>query len=196
MPDASLSPKIVLGSKSPRRYQLLTDSGFDVEVRTQDDEEDFDINMPANEVAEMLAVRKADALKDTLKLNEILITADSVVILGGKIYNKPTDYDEAVEILTALAGKQHTVITGVCITSVTGMKSFSVYTLVTFDHMTSEEIDYYITNYKPYDKAGAYGIQDWIGLCKVKEINGSYSNIMGLPMRELYQALIKFGVTI
>lgn len=175
---------------------MLSDSGFDVEVRTQEDEEDFDINMPVNEVAEMLAVRKADAIKGTLKPNEILITADSVVILGEKIYNKPADYDEAVKILTALGGKQHTVITGVCVMSMESMNSFSVSTLVTFDQMTSEEIDYYITNYKPYDKAGAYGIQDWIGLCKVKEINGSYSNIMGLPMRELYQALIKFGVTL
>ncbi|MBK8054275.1 MAG: septum formation protein Maf [Saprospiraceae bacterium] len=196
MTDASRYPRIVLGSKSPRRYQLLSDSGFDVEVRTQEDEEDFDINMPVNEVAEMLAVRKADAIKGTLKPNEILITADSVVILGEKIYNKPADYDEAVKILTALGGKQHTVITGVCVMSMESMNSFSVSTLVTFDQMTSEEIDYYITNYKPYDKAGAYGIQDWIGLCKVKEINGSYSNIMGLPMRELYQALIKFGVTL
>ena len=194
MPDGQLAKRIVLGSKSPRRYQLLSDSGFDVEVRTQDDDEDFDINMAVHEVAEMLAVRKADALKNTLKPDEILITADSVVILDGKIYNKPADYDDAVKILAALSGKQHTVITGVCIMAIEVMKSFSVSTLVTFDQMTSKEIDYYITNFKPYDKAGAYGIQDWIGLCKVKEINGSYSNIMGLPMRELYHVLIEFGV--
>jgi septum formation protein len=196
MLHSSISKKIILGSKSPRRSQLLSEAGFTFEVRVQDVDESFHDEMPVEKVAESLAIRKAEALKNTIKENEIIITADSVVILDNKIYNKPADYDEGVKMLTALAGRKHTVITGVCLLSSDKETSFSVQTLVMFDDMTSTEMDYYLKNCEPYDKAGGYGIQDWIGLCKVKMINGSYSNIMGLPVRELYLALKEFGVTI
>lgn len=174
----------------------MSEAGFTFEVRVQDVDESFHDEMPVEKVAESLAIRKAEALKNTIKENEIIITADSVVILDNKIYNKPADYDEGIKMLTALAGRQHTVITGVCLLSSEKEISFSVQTLVMFDDMTSTEMDYYLKNYEPYDKAGGYGIQDWIGLCKVKMIEGSYSNVMGLPVRELYLALKEFGVTI
>lgn len=196
MLHSSTSKKIILGSKSPRRSQLLSEAGFTFEVRVQDVDESFHDEMPVEKVAESLAIRKAEALKNTIKENEIIITADSIVILDNKIYNKPADYDEGTKMLTALAGRQHTVITGVCLLSSDKETSFSVQTLVMFDDMTSTEMDYYLKNYEPYDKAGGYGIQDWIGLCKVKMIEGSYSNVMGLPVRELYLALKEFGVTI
>jgi septum formation protein len=196
MLHSSTCKKIVLGSKSPRRSQLLSEAGFTFEVRVQDVDESFHDEMPVEKVAESLAIRKAEALKNTIKENEIIITADSVVILDNKIYNKPADYDEGVKMLTALAGRKHTVITGVSLLSSDKETSFSVQTLVMFDDMTSTEMDYYLKNYEPYDKAGGYGIQDWIGLCKVKMIEGSYSNVMGLPVRELYLALKEFGVTI
>ena len=196
MLHSSTSKKIVLGSKSPRRSQLLSEAGFTFEVRVQDVDESFHDEMPLEKVAESLAIRKAEALKNTIKENEIIITADSVVILDNKIYNKPADYDEGVKMLTALAGRKHTVITGVCLLSSEKETSFSVQTHVMFDDMTSTEMDYYLKNYEPYDKAGGYRIQDWIGLCKVKMIEGSYSNVMGLPVRELYLALKEFGVSI
>lgn len=183
--------KIVLGSKSPRRSQLLTEAGFEIEVRVQDVDEDFDANMPIMEVAEMLAQRKAQALSTTLLPKEILVTADSVVILNGKIYNKPADYDEGKRMLTELAGNTHTVATGVCIKTTKHKNIFTVKTEVTFEKMSEAEIDYYLINHKPYDKAGGYGIQDWIGLCKVSKINGSYSNVMGLPMKEVYDGILE-----
>jgi len=184
------SKKIVLGSKSPRRSQLLTEAGFTIEVRIQDVEESFDPKMPVIEVAEMLALRKAAGLRQTLTSEEILITADSVVILDNIIYNKPENYADGVKMLGILAGRTHTVATGVCMMTTQEITSFTVTTEVIFDPMTLEEIDYYLTNHTPYDKAGAYGIQDWVGLCKVSKINGSYTNVMGLPMREVYAAIM------
>ena len=184
---------IVLGSKSPRRRQLLLEAGFEIEIRVQDVDEDFAATIPVIEVAEILALRKAQALKATLMPNEIIITADSVVILDNKIYNKPENYADGVRMLSELSGKTHTVSTGVCLMKVNEQKSFTVTTEVTFDKMTLDEIDYYLKNHAPYDKAGGYGIQDWIGLCKVSNIEGSYSNVMGLPMREVYEALQHFN---
>lgn len=181
--------KLILGSKSPRRQQLLKEGGYIFEIRTQDDEEDFDTDIPVSEVAAMLAIRKSEALRPTILHNELLLTADSVVILDNMIYNKPKDYADGVRILKLLAGKTHTVATGVCLYTKKETKAFTVFTNVTFDNITDTEIDYYLTHHKPYDKAGAYGIQDWIGLCKVISIEGSYSNIMGLPMREVYLAI-------
>jgi septum formation protein len=184
--------KIILGSKSPRRSQLLMDAGFDVEIRVQDVDESFDPQMPVLEVAEDLAKRKAKALTHTLSSDELLITADSVVILHNKIYNKPADFDEGFKMLSDLSGNTHTVATGVCLSSVQKSISFTCITLVTFDILTDKEVEYYLNHYKPYDKAGAYGIQDWIGLCKVSGIQGSYSNVMGLPVCDVYQAILKF----
>lgn len=186
------SKKLVLGSKSPRRMQLMKDAGFEFEIRTLDTDEDFDEKMPAIEVAEMLALRKAEALRPSLQIDECLITADSVVIINEKIYNKPADYEEGMEMLEALSGQSHIVATGVCIKDQTKTKTFTVITEVTFDEMDEIEKDYYLTVHQPFDKAGGYGIQEWIGLVKVARINGSYTNVMGLPMREVYLALKDF----
>jgi septum formation protein len=144
------------------------------------------------EVAEDLANRKAAALKDTLKDDEVLITADSVVILDGVIYNKPSNYDEGVLMLSKLSNNTHTVATGVCLMTLEQAQSFTVITKVSFDNLSQKEMDYYLNNHEPFDKAGSYGIQDWIGLCKVANIEGSYSNVMGLPIREVYLALMDF----
>lgn len=185
--------KIILGSKSPRRRQLLSEAGISFEIRIQDIEENFNPDMPVLEVAEDLAKRKADALVQTLSAEEILITADSVVILDGVIFNKPENYQEGIKMLSVLSNRTHKVATGVCIRTLTSENAFTVITLVTFGVLSDEEIDYYLLHHKPYDKAGAYGIQDWIGLTKVTKIEGSYSNVMGLPVSELYEALKKIN---
>lgn len=190
------SPALILGSKSPRRSQLLRDAGFEFEIRVQDSDESFELTMPPLEVAEFLAGVKARELHPTLSANEVLLTADSVVILDGLIYNKPAGYDEGMAMLTSLSGRTHTVATGVCVSTVSLSRSFTVITEVTFDNISTEEADYYLRHFHPYDKAGAYGIQDWIGWCKISRIEGSYSNVMGLPVREVYLALSEFGVTI
>jgi septum formation protein len=184
--------KLILGSKSPRRSQLLNEAGFSFAVRVQDCHEDFDSTVPLLEVPGMLAVRKARVLLYSLSDEEILLTADSVVISDGIIYNKPEDFDSGLTMLKALSDKTHTVATGVCLTSLHFENQFTVTTDITFDHIDEKEISYYLTHYRPYDKAGSYGIQDWIGLCKVKKIEGSYSNVMGLPIREVYKALLEF----
>ncbi len=171
---------------------MLTESGIKFEIRVQDIDESFEPSMPVLSVAEYLALKKADTLSGTLKGNEILLTADSVVIVSDKIYNKPENYWHGIEILTALSGKIHTVATGVCIKSPEKTVSFTTTTQITFDEISNDEMNYYLNEYKPYDKAGAYGIQDWIGLCKVSKIEGSYSNVMGLPMYEVYNCLKSF----
>lgn len=185
--------KLILGSKSPRRSQLLREAGFDFEIRIQDIDENFDPLMPLYHIAENLAERKAIALQHTLIPDEILLTADSVVILYDTIYNKPDNYDEGVHMLSALSGRTHDVATGVCLQTLEKKMLFTVVTKVSFALLSASEIDYYLKSYEPYDKAGAYGIQDWIGLCKVSKIEGSYSNVMGLPVKEVYDALVSMG---
>ncbi len=188
----NLKYQLILGSKSPRRQELLKSGGFDFEVRTQDGDENFPEDMPHIKVAEYLSQKKAAQLVSSLKENELLITADSIVIIGEKILNKPENYEDAIDMLSLLSDSWHTVATGVCLTTSTKSKSFTVFTKVKFDNIQKEEMEYYITKCQPFDKAGGYGIQDWIGLCKVAEISGSYSNVMGLPMRELYVELMNF----
>jgi septum formation protein len=183
--------KLVLGSKSPRRCQLMEEAGFEFTVRTADTDENFDPSMPVLEVASHLAERKARALESTIRENEILITADSIVILDNVIYNKPADYDEAIAMLNKLSGHRHTVATGVTILMEGKATTFTAITHVTMSVMSADEMDFYISKYQPYDKAGSYGIQDWIGLCKISGIEGSYSNVMGLPVHDLYHQLRK-----
>lgn len=189
--NLSLKYKLVLGSKSPRRHELLKSSGFYFTIRTQDGDESFPNEMPKKEVAKYLAVKKADVLMETLSEEELLITADSVVIINNQILNKPENFEQAKAMLSLLSNEWHEVATGVCLTTKKMQKSFTTFTQVKFDILSDAEMNYYINNYRPFDKAGSYGIQDWIGLCKVSEIVGSYSNVMGLPMRELYNALLK-----
>lgn len=187
-------PKLILGSRSPRRSQLLSEAGYSYTIRVEETSEDFEDSLPASEVAEMLACRKASALLHGLTDDEVLLTADSIVIADEKVYNKPAGEEEARTMLKELSGQVHTVATGVCLASSGKLESFTVTTKVGFDMLDEEEIQYYLKNYAPFDKAGSYGIQEWIGLCKVSHIDGSYSNVMGLPMREVYLALRKAGI--
>jgi septum formation protein len=180
---------VVLASKSPRRQQLLRDLGIEFRVELIEGiQESYPDTMPADEVAQFLAVQKAKPY--ILKNNELLITADTIVVLDGKVLGKPADAAEAHRMLRALSGKGHHVITGVCVTTPTSQQSFADVTEVEFAELTDEEIDYYIEHYRPMDKAGAYGIQEWIGYMGVKRINGCFYNVMGLPVPRLY-ALLK-----
>lgn len=189
------TPHLILGSRSPRRSQLLAEAGFHFTIRVEETDESFDPMMPVLEVAEMLACRKAEALLPGLSDQEALLTADSVVIVENEIFNKPVDFEDGERILNILSGNWHTVATGVCIRTNQSCESFTVCTSILFDDMEQDEIHFYLNEYKPYDKAGGYGIQDWIGLCKVSRIEGSYTNVMGLPVREVYKSLIKVGIS-
>ncbi|MFN0213412.1 MAG: Maf family nucleotide pyrophosphatase [Saprospiraceae bacterium] len=183
---------LILASKSPRRSQLLSEAGFEFEVKTFDVDESFPPEMPSQEVAPWLAQRKAQAAAHLIRGNEIILAADSVVILDEKIYNKPNDYQEAFSMIRALSGRQHTVVTGVCLLSLEKEKVFSGITKVWFSEISDEEIDYYIRKCEPFDKAGSYGAQDWIGHCKITRIEGTFQNVMGLPVDLVYAALKDF----
>jgi septum formation protein len=180
---------LLLASKSPRRSQLLREAGFEFQVVELDTKEDFDPNMPIEEVAPMLAQRKALAGKHLLSGTTILLAADSTVLIDQQILNKPADYNEAVQMLRLLSGRQHTVVTGVCLLSLEKEVVFSGHTKVWFDELSEQEIEYYLQTYRPYDKAGAYGAQEWIGHCKISKMEGSYPNVMGLPVDLVYKAL-------
>ena len=183
--------QIVLGSQSPRRKELLSLMNIDFRVEVQEVEESYPENLTPVEIATHIASKKAKAFKG-LSANELLITADTIVWFNNKALNKPKDFQEACSMLTELSGNKHEVYTGVSITSHKKQVSFFVKTVVYFKTLTQEEIEYYVTNYKPYDKAGAYGAQDWIGLIAVERFEGSYFNVMGLPVKELYEHLKDF----
>lgn len=192
MEKHNLGFQLVLGSKSPRRQELLAGMGFDFEVRTKDTDEDFPATIPFKDVPVFLAEIKANALIDDLKKREVLITSDTIVLLENEILGKPTSPENAREMLQKLSGKSHEVITGVHLKSLEKSHSFSVSTKVFFKPLTDEMISFYIENYKPFDKAGAYGIQEWIGFVGIERIKGSYFNVVGLPVAELWDALNKF----
>ncbi|MCB0571813.1 MAG: septum formation protein Maf [Phaeodactylibacter sp.] len=187
-----LKKKLILASQSPRRQQLLSQAGFNFEVKIKPIDEVFPEDMPVDEVAGYLAKQKAEAARAFITSDEIILTADSVVILGNTIFGKPTDFDDARRILRALSGKTHRVITGCCLLSKDKESVFSGESTVEFGPLSDEEIDFYIQAYKPYDKAGAYAIQEWIGLCKIHRIEGTYANIMGLPVDLVYRELAGF----
>ncbi len=185
--------RIVLGSQSARRQQLLKGLDIDFEIKTLDNaEETFPADMPAGEVAPYLARCKAEALQP-LADDELLITADTVVVVDGKIYGKPSDKEEARSMLQTLSGRMHEVITGVAVTTAERSVVFSVSTKVWFTHISTEDIDYYIERYRPFDKAGSYGIQEWIGFVGIERIEGSFYNVMGLPVHRIYRVLKDFG---
>lgn len=184
--------KIILASKSPRRSQLLREAGFDFEVRIQDTDESYPDDLAVRDVPAFIAQKKAEALRHTLKADEVLIAADTVVIHAGEIYGKPANFEEAFETIRTLAGDMHEVVTGVFICSLDQQVTLSELSRVYFEEMTDQEIQYYINHWKPYDKAGAYGIQEWIGLCKIHHIEGTYANVMGLPVNRVYDALLSF----
>jgi septum formation protein len=180
--------KIILASSSPRRQYLMKEAGFDFTVEKPDVDESFPTTMPVWQVARFLASKKAEYFRLNMH-DEIVVTADTVVIVGDKILNKPSNRKEAIEMLSTLSGRTHVVITGVCILSKEKEESFDDSTEVTFQTLTSDEIAFYVDHYKPFDKAGAYGAQDWIGMVAIQRISGSYFNVMGLPIHKVYQYL-------
>ena len=184
--------KLILASNSPRRKELLAGLGVPFEVRVlQDIDEHYPENLPVNEVARYIAKEKADAYRRIVAADELIITADTVVIVGDEILGKPVDEADAVRMLKLLSGRTHQVTTGVCLLTAEKERCFDVTTDVTFKALTDEEIHYYVDRYRPFDKAGAYGIQEWIGYIGVTGLNGSYYNVMGLPVQRIYQELIK-----
>ena len=183
---------IILGSASPRRKELLAACGFDFKIETTDKQESYPLNLSENEIAEFLAQQKSNFISNNIKNNFLLITADTIVVHNNKILHKPKDDKDAYKILTQLSAQKHKVITGVCIKTQAKEVVFSTETEVDFYHLSEEEISFYITNYKPFDKAGSYGIQEWIGNIGIEKINGSYNNVVGLPTAELYQKLKLF----
>ena len=185
--------KIILASKSPRRKQLLENLGIDFIVVSKNVKEVYPENMNPTETALFLSEIKAKAFhKSEINDNDLIIAADTIVSLNGKIMGKPTDHDNAKEILEKLSGREHEVITGVCLKSKDKFRSFTVKTKVHFKKLSDKEIDFYVDNYKPMDKAGAYGIQEWIGYIGIDKIEGSFYNVMGLPTQKLYEELLKF----
>ena len=183
--------KLILASKSPRRQNLLGELGIPYEIRIKEVDEIYPEDLSPREVPEYLARLKAEPLLSTLQPNEILITSDTIVLLEGKVIGKPRDFAHAKEILQQLSGKTHEVITGVALHSLKHTCTFSSVTKVSFDHLKNEEIDRYVHDKQPLDKAGAYGIQEWIGYIGVKGIEGCYYNVMGLPLHDLYHMLKK-----
>lgn len=183
--------KILLASRSPRRHELLRTAGIQFDYIQIDVDESFPPELDKEIVPEYLAEKKADAVH-TLSDDELLVTADTVVILNDKIYNKPADKREALEMLMNLSGATHSVITGVCLKTKAHKHLFSERTEVTFYEISEEQALFYIENFKPYDKAGAYGIQDWIGVTGIRRIEGCYFNVMGLPVSRLLRELSAF----
>jgi septum formation protein len=181
--------KIILASKSPRRQNLLKEMGLTFEVKNADIDEDSIKGNTPTETAKLIAVGKANAVIESLENNELVITADTIVVLNNEVIGKPSNEEDAINILKKLSGKIHEVITAVCIHSKNKNIVFSNSALVHFKSLTIDEIEYYVKQYQPIDKAGAYGIQEWMGIVAVEKIEGSYHNVMGLPTQELYKNL-------
>ena len=184
--------KIILGSKSPRRQLLLKELGIPFTTLTKDTSEDYPADLKKEKVALYLSELKAQAFESDLTNDVLVITADTIVCVDDLILGKPTDEADAIRMLHLLSGRMHEVITAVCLRSKERQYSFWVKTDVHFKRLSKDEIRYYVTKYAPYDKAGAYGVQEWIGFIGIEKINGSYFNVMGLPLLELYQALLQF----
>lgn len=184
---------LILASGSPRRQQFFKDLGLDFEIRLKEIEEVFPPELKAGEITDFLAKLKSDAFEGELKENEILITSDTIVWHNGNALGKPKDKDDAFTILKSLSNATHEVITSVCFKTNEKATVFHETTKVTFNTLTDEDILYYIDNYKPYDKAGAYGIQEWIGFIAVAKIEGSYANVMGMPVDKVYEYLNKLA---
>ena len=182
--------RIVLASNSPRRKELLAGLGMPFEVRVlKDIDESYPEDLPVSEVALYIAGKKADAYRAALAEDELVITADTVVIVDDEILGKPVDEKDAERMLRLISGRTHQVTTGVCMLTRENERRFAVTTDVTFKQLSDDEIHYYITKYKPFDKAGAYGIQEWIGYIGVTGLHGSYYNVMGLPIQRIYETL-------
>lgn len=187
----NLKYPLILASKSPRRQDLLRQAGISFSIQTKDTDEDFPADMPIDMVASFLATKKAEAFRD-LSEDHIILTADTTVVVDKKVLNKPADAKEAAEMLRMLSGRSHRVISGACLLHSQHGISFDDTTEVFFRQLTNLEIDYYIQEYRPFDKAGSYGIQEWIGLIGIEKIIGSFYTVMGLPVHKVYHHLQKF----
>jgi len=183
---------VILASGSPRRQQFLKDLGITFTIRTKDIEEIYPKYLHGSEITDFLAKLKAKAYDNELAENDLLITADTIVRFNGKVLGKPKDKEHAIQMLTELSGEGHEVITSVCIKTIDKQIVIHDTTDVYFKKLSAEEIDFYVTNYNPLDKAGAYGIQEWFGYIAVKKIKGSYFNVMGFPVHKFYKEIMKF----
>lgn len=183
---------LILGSNSPRRKELLQGLGFDFKLRVAETDESYPHDLPTEHVAAYIANKKSEKLLNSLNENELLICADTIVSVDNRVLGKPANKSEAIEMLELLSGRSHEVMTGVCLSSLKRQIVFTVKTEVHFHPLNLEMITFYIDNYNPFDKAGAYGIQEWIGYVAVSKIKGSYTNVVGLPTDETYRAIIEF----
>ncbi len=181
-----------MASQSPRRHQMLKELGLDFKIQTKDIEEVYPDHLKGEQIPIYLAKLKAEAFELNLNEKELVITADTIVCVDDMVLGKPKDRDDAVNMLKTISGRSHQVISGVCLKSKEKEATFSTTTHVHFKELSLEEINYYIDNYKPFDKAGAYGIQEWIGFVGIDGIEGSYFNVVGLPIQRLYQELSTF----
>jgi septum formation protein len=188
--------KIILASRSPRRQQLLAELGLKFEVVVKDYDETYPSGLTGEQIARYIAYRKGASFENELTEHDIVIAADTIVWCNDKVLGKPVNKEDAFAILKEISGNTHEVITGVSLRSVSKEITFSESTKVTFEPFTEEETEYYIENYKPYDKAGAYGIQEWIGIIACSHIDGSYFNVVGLPVQRLYKELQKFIISV
>jgi len=184
---------IILASGSPRRQQFFKEMDLHYTIRLKEIEEIYPEHLQAEEITNFLAELKASAFENELKENDVLVTSDTIVWLNGKALGKPKDYDDAFQMLQQLANQTHEVITSVCLKSIDKTEIFHCLTKVTFANLSDEAIRYYLDNYKPFDKAGSYGIQDWIGLIGISKIEGSYTNVVGLPTEMLFQKLMNYA---
>ncbi len=184
--------RIILASQSPRRGQLLMELGLKFDVVVKEYSETYPQNLKGEEIARYVSHSKAMTFSDDISENEIIITADTIVWCNNKVLGKPVDFNDAVSFLREISGNTHEVITGVTLLSSDKEVTFSDSTMVTFENLSDEEIRYYVENFKPYDKAGAYGIQEWIGIIACSRIEGSYFNVVGLPVQRLYNELQNF----
>lgn len=184
--------KVILASNSPRRKELLAGLGVDYEIRTLPDvDETYPETLKGADIPLFIAKEKADAYLGMMRPGELMITADTIVWLDGRVLGKPKDREDALQMLRDMSGHTHEVFTGVCITTTEWQRSFAARTEVSFSELSEGEIVYYVDKYQPMDKAGAYGVQEWIGFIGVENISGSYYNIMGLPVQRLYKELEK-----
>lgn len=186
---------IILASGSPRRQQFFKEMDLHFTIRLKEIEEIYPEHLQAEEITNFLAELKASAFENELKENDILVTSDTIVWLKGKALGKPKDYDDSFQMLQQLANQTHEVITSVCLKSIDKTEVFHCVTKVTFSDLSDEAIQYYLDNYQPFDKAGSYGIQDWIGLIGISKIEGSYTNVVGLPTEMLFQKLMNYAET-
>ena len=184
---------IILASGSPRRQQFFKEMDLHYTIRLKEIEEIYPEHLQAEEITNFLAELKANAFENELKENDVLVTSDTIVWLNGKALGKPKDYEDAFEMLQQLANQTHEVITSVCLKSIDKTEVFHCVTKVTFANLSDEAIRYYLDNYQPFDKAGSYGIQDWIGLVGISKIEGSYTNVVGLPTEMLFQKLMNYA---